>query len=113
MLIAEARVMTEHSVQYLDRLCRHVTKAAQVAPHMEAHVERSEHHGSITLGTGRCSLRAEPGVLTLRAEAPDPENLRDLERRVANRLETFGSRDRLKVIWTRARERTSEGGVHD
>lgn len=41
----------------------------------------------ISLGTGRCTLRADPGVLTLRAEAPDEGSLRQIEQRVADRLE--------------------------
>ncbi|MBC6459666.1 DUF2218 domain-containing protein [Actinomadura sp. HBU206391] len=40
------------------------------------------------------------GVLTLRAEAADEESLRQLEQRVADRLEQVGRRDRLTVTWT-------------
>jgi hypothetical protein len=100
MLIAEARVETERSSRYLAQLCRHIDKAAKASPQMEAHVEWSEDYGTINFGWGRCTLRADSRVLTLRAEAPDGESLRRLQDRVADRLERFGRRDRLTVTWT-------------
>lgn len=104
MLIAEARVETERSTRYLDQLCRHVNKIAQANPQMQAHVEWSDDHAVITFEWGgRCLLHADPGVLTLRAEAPDEESLRLVEHRVADRLERFGRRDHLSVTWTPAR----------
>jgi hypothetical protein len=54
----------------------------------------------ISFGWGRCTLRADPGVLSLRAEAPDEERLQQLQQRVADRLEQVGRRDRLTVTWT-------------
>jgi hypothetical protein len=101
MLIAEARVETERPSRYLAQLCRHVSKVAQAHPQMEADVEWSEDSGVITFGWGgRCTLRADPGVLTLRAEAPDEENLRQIQQRVADRLQRFGRHDGLTVTWT-------------
>jgi hypothetical protein len=99
MLIAEATVETERSSRYLVQLCRHVDLVAQAHPQMQAHVEWSDDRGVISFGWGRCMLRAEPGVLTLRAEAPDEENLHQLEQRVADRLEQVGRRDHLTVTW--------------
>lgn len=100
MLIAEARVETERSSRYIVQLCQHVNKAGQAHPLMQAHVEWSEDRGLINFGWGRCMLRADPGVLTLRAEAPDEEHLQRIEQRVADRLERFGRRDQLTVTWT-------------
>jgi hypothetical protein len=100
MLIAEARVETERPSRYLVQLCRHVSKAAQAHPQMQARVEWSDDLGMISFGWGRCTLRADPGVLTLRAEAPDEDDLRRVEHRVADRLERFGRRDQLTVTWT-------------
>jgi hypothetical protein len=54
------------------------------------------------LRLGRCTLRADPGVLTLRAEAADEEHLHQLQQRIADRLEQVGRRDRLTVTWTLA-----------
>jgi hypothetical protein len=101
LLMAEARVETERSSRYLVQLCRHVSEAAQAHPQMQAHVEWSDDHGKIGFGWGTCTLRADPGVLTLRVEASDEESLRRVERRVANRLERLGGGDQLTVTWTR------------
>jgi hypothetical protein len=103
MLIAEARVDTERSSRYLRQLCRHLNLVAKTHPQMQAHVEWSDDRGLISLGSGRCTLRAEPGVLTLRAEAADEETLHQLEQRVADRIEQVGRRDRLMVTWTQLR----------
>jgi hypothetical protein len=100
MLIAEARVETERSSRYLAQLCRHVQKVSQRNPDMQAHVEWSDDRGVISFRWGgRCTLRADPGTLTLRAEAPDEQSLRRVEDRVADRLEGFGRRDGLTVTW--------------
>jgi hypothetical protein len=100
MLIAEARVETERSSRYLVQLCQHVSKVAEGHPQMQARVEWSDDRGVIDFGWGRCTLRAEPGALTLRAEAPDEETLGQVQQRVADRLERFGRRDELTVTWT-------------
>lgn len=103
MLIAEASVVTERSSRYLVQLCRHLNLVAKTHPQMQAHVEWSDDRGVISLRSGRCTLRAEPGVLTLRAEAADEESLHQLEQRVADRIEQVGRRDRLTVTWTQLR----------
>jgi hypothetical protein len=100
MLIAEASVTTERSSRYLVQLCRHVNLVAQTHPVMRAKVEWSDDRGVISFGWGRCTLRADPGVLTLRAEAADEGSLHQLEQRIADRLEQVGRRYRLTVTWT-------------
>jgi len=100
VLIAEASVETERSRRYLVQLCQHVSLVAQANPQMQAHAEWSDDRGVISLGSARCTLRADLGVLTLRAEAPDEVSLRQLEQRVADRLERIGRRDGLTVTWT-------------
>ena len=100
MLIAEARVATERSGRYLVQLCQHLNKVAQRNPQLQAHVEWSDDHGQISFGWGRCTLHADPGVLTLRAEAADKEYLHQLQQRVTDRLEQADRRDRLTVTWT-------------
>jgi hypothetical protein len=104
MLIAEARVVTERSGRYLIQLCQHLDKVAQRNPQLRAHVEWSDDRGQISFGWGRCTLRADPGVLTLRAEAADEEHLHRLQQRVADRLEQVGRRDRPTVTWTPPRD---------
>ena len=103
MLSAEARVETKRSSRYLAQLCRHIGKLAQARAQMQGHAECSDDQGVISFGWGRCTLRADPGVLTLRAEAPDEESLRRLQGRVAERLELFGRREQLKVSWSSPR----------
>jgi len=88
-------------------------------PQMQAHVEWSDDRGVISFDWGRCTLRADPGVLTLRAEAPDEESLYRLEQRIADRLEQVGRRDRVTVTWTPphgsrgAAAETPEGATED
>lgn len=101
MLTAEGRVETDRSSRYLIQLCRHVEQVAEANPRMQARVEWSEDRGTISFEWGgRCTLRAYPDVLTLRAEAPDEESLQLVEQRVADRLERFGRHDRLRVVWS-------------
>jgi hypothetical protein len=90
MLIAEARVVTERSGRYLVQLCQHLNKAAQRNPQLRARVEWSADRGQISFGWGRCTLRADPGVLTLRAEAADEGHLHQVQQRIAHRLEQIG-----------------------
>lgn len=99
MPIAEARVATDRSSRYLVQLCQHVNLAAQAHPQMRAHAEWSDDQGLISFGSRRCALRADPGGLTLRAEAPDEKGLHELEQRVADRLLQVGRRDHLTVTW--------------
>lgn len=75
----------------------------QAHPDVDAHVEWSDDRGVASFGWGRCTLRAQPDVLTLRAEAPDEEKLRRVEELVADHLKRFGKRDRLRVPWTRVK----------
>ena len=100
MPIAEARVSTERPGRYLVQLCRHINQMAQMHPQLGAQAEWSDNHGVINFGWGQCTLRADPDVLILRAEAPDAESLHQLKQRVAGRLEQVGRRDRLTVTWT-------------
>jgi hypothetical protein len=91
MLITEARVETERSSQFLAQLCSHFAHKAQAHPEMHTHVEWSDDRGVASFGWGQCTLRADPGALTLRAEAL-----------VADHLERFGRRGHLTVTWTLA-----------
>jgi hypothetical protein len=62
-------------------------------------VEWSDTRGVIDAGWGRCTLTAEPDALVVRVEAADEDGLRLLQEMVAHRVETIGSRERLKVRW--------------
>ncbi|HKA68530.1 MAG TPA: DUF2218 domain-containing protein [Actinomycetes bacterium] len=104
MLIAESNVATGRSSRYLVQLCQHIKLIAQRHPQLQAQVEWTDDRGEISFGRGRCTLRADPGVLVLRIEAPDDATLRQLEQRIAGRLEQVGRRDRLTVTWTSPRD---------
>jgi hypothetical protein len=94
-------VETERASRYLDQLCRHVSKVSEEHAQMQATVEWSEDRALIAFAWGsRCTLRAERGVLSLRAEAPDEESLRRVQDRMSERLERFGRRDQVTVSWT-------------
>jgi hypothetical protein len=111
-LMAEARIETERPGRYLVQLCKHVDQLARTHAEMEAHVDWTEGHGVIDFGWGRCTLDAGPGVLKLRAEAVHEEGLQRIQRRVTERLEGFGRRDRLSVTWNRIDESAlDEGGT--
>jgi hypothetical protein len=113
MLISEARVETERPSAYLAELCRHVHEASQAHQRMQARVEWSQDHGVISFGGGRCRLHASPGVLTLRAEAPDTVGLQRIERRVGNRLKRLAGDDRLTVTWAPTQRLGERPGRHE
>lgn len=100
MLIAEARVETEQASRYLVQLCRHFSYRARTLPRVKAHVEWSDDRGVADFGWGRCTLRADPGVLNLRAEAADEATLQRVQLLVSEHVERFGKRDHLTVTWT-------------
>jgi hypothetical protein len=104
MLIAEARVETERASRYLVQLCQHVDKLGRARPQMRAHAEWSDDRGAISFRWGRGTLRALPGVLTLRAEAPDEDALRRVEYPIGARLVGIGRHDHLTVTWTPPRD---------
>ncbi|WP_312884892.1 DUF2218 domain-containing protein [Nocardia barduliensis] len=56
--------------------------------------------GWIDLDTGRATVTARPGELSLRIEAP-AEDLPQLEDVLARHLVRFGERDGLSVTWQR------------
>ena len=55
-----------------------------------------------SFGWGSCTLQAHPQALLVRVEAADEEGLRRVEGLIAERLQTFGSREGLTVTWREA-----------
>lgn len=109
MLVAEARVETQRPSRYLVQVCEHLRHVADAHPEIDARVEWSDERGVINFGWARCTLHADHGILTLRAEAADEVSLQRVQQRLAERLEQFGRRDHLTVTWERphAPERTA------
>lgn len=111
MLTAEAVIRTEHPDQYLTRLGKHAAKMGSGLRHRpRAHgggqappgiqtAEWSDTRGTVTLSWGRWTAEALPGILTLRAEAADAENLQKIQDMLTTRLQSFGRREHLTVTW--------------
>jgi hypothetical protein len=120
MRTAEARVQTDHPDRYLVQLCQHASKMGRRLSHRPRahavggaapeihHAEWSGTYGIVTLSWGRWSMRAAPGILTLRAEAASQENLQRIQDLVAARLEKIGRRDHLSVSWQPAEASADE-----
>jgi hypothetical protein len=114
MPTADADIPTDRAASYLTRLCDHAAKMGQ-AGHRPRHrraahgrgdgppeirrVERGEAEATVTLNWGQWTIRARPGLLTVRAEAADEENLRRIQDLLTTRLENFGRREHLTVTW--------------
>src|SRR5215470_16807895 len=114
MLTAEADITTEHAARYLARLCGHLGKmgaaghrhrrpshAGGDAPPEVRRAECSQTEGTVSLNWGQWTMRARPGLLVIRAEAADEENLRRIQDLLTARLEKFGRREHLTVSWHR------------
>ena len=90
---SEARVATTMAQRYMTQLCKHFEHRLTVSYSAEA--------GSIAFPSGICRLEAAPGLLVLRAEAQDEEQLGQLEQVVARHLERFAFRDPPAIAWSR------------
>ncbi|MFI6850868.1 DUF2218 domain-containing protein [Streptomyces sp. NPDC050416] len=119
MPTAEARVETERPSRYLVQLCKHFsTKGRHLGRRLHGHpggdgqalremravaeraqVSWSDAEGHVDLPWGQIDLRAVPGMLVLRVEAAEEDDLRRLRDLVAGHVERFGRRDRLRVNW--------------
>ena len=113
MPTGEARIETERPSRYLVQLCRHASKLGghrRHGPRTHAggdpipfvrQVEWSDTYGVVRLGDCTITMRAGPGVLAITAEAADEADLQRVQGLIAGRLEMFGRRDDLQVIWDR------------
>jgi hypothetical protein len=122
MPAAEARIPTPNAGRYLARLGQHAGKmgrrlrhqprshASGGAPPAIQHAQWSDTDATLALDLGRCTLHAEPGVLTLRAEADSEDNLTQIQDLIAGRLQKFGRREHLTVTW---RLTDGHGGTPD
>ena len=62
-------------------------------------MQRSENEGTVSLSWGQWTMRAFPGLLAIRAEAADEENLQRIQDLLTARLQNFGRREHLTVSW--------------
>ncbi|MFJ5304217.1 DUF2218 domain-containing protein [Streptomyces sp. NPDC088350] len=119
---SEARISTDRASRYLTQLCRHSDQMGRRphyrpraqgggdAPPKVEHTEWSDTHGVIRFARGQCTMQATQNTLTLRAEATDEDNLRQIQAGIAGRLETMGRRDQLTVTWQRPEAAEPEPG---
>lgn len=80
-LVTEARVRLDDPLDMARRLCAHFTRHATVTPHAEG--------GVIESSFGRAEVRAEGGLLHLRAEAADATALYVVKNALAEHLVSF------------------------
>jgi hypothetical protein len=119
MPAAEAWVQMPDADRYLIRLCQHADKMRGRLGHQPRRhrgggrppeileAEWSDTGGILVLSLGRCTLLAAHGMLTIRAEASSPEDLAQIQELITRRLEGFGRRERLTVIWQAAADLTA------
>jgi hypothetical protein len=112
MVTSEAFVKTGRADRYLAQLARHAGQMqrhfgndpggrhdAGEPPSVEE-VEASGAEATLTFAGGSCLISARPQGLQLRLEAEEEESLRRLQDGVGKRLETLGTKDLLKVVWS-------------
>jgi uncharacterized protein len=90
---SEAQVATPKAQRYLAQLCKHFEHRLSVY--------RWDVNGTIAFPAGLCRLEAAPDRLVLKAEAPDPQQLAELEGVVTRHLARFAFRDPPTVEWRR------------
>jgi len=67
---------------------------------VQVHADWSDTRGVVTFSPwGRCAIAADETLLTLRVEANDEENLRQIQDIITRDLGRFARRDGLTVTW--------------
>ena len=112
---AQSQITTPNAAAYLARLCGHLAKVSthsRLAGHRPGrhagggppfavlHAEQAPGTGTITISWGTLSLRAADDLLTIRADARSPEDLRRIQDMTTDRLLKFGRREPLDIRWT-------------
>jgi 3-hydroxyisobutyrate dehydrogenase-like beta-hydroxyacid dehydrogenase len=90
-LVAVAEVATEAPERYAKQLVSHLGRRLTWVT--DGPTSRA------VIGTGTGTVVVGTGVLTLRAEAPDAENLARIQHVLGSHLERFGQRNELTVTW--------------
>ena len=90
-LRARADVSTEVPERYAKQLVAHLGRRLEW--------QTDGPVSTATIGTGTGIVEVGNGVLTLRAEAADPESLERVQDVLGRHLERFGQRNELVVTW--------------
>ncbi|HVQ92725.1 MAG TPA: DUF2218 domain-containing protein [Mycobacteriales bacterium] len=116
MLTAEARIDTDRPSRFLVQFCKHAAAMGSAGGHrprvhlggplarreVQVQAEWSAAAGTVTFTPwGTCTMRAAANTLTVRVEAADEENLRQIQDVVTRDLDRFSRRDPLTVTWQR------------
>ncbi len=125
MLTAEAQIETGRPGRYLAQLCKHAAAMGSARGHqarmhgggtladrqVQVHAEWSDTHGVVRfVPWGQCVIEASADRLTLRVEATDEEDLRQIQDVLTRDLGRFGRRERLTVSWHRAEAPGGQAG---
>ncbi len=87
-----ARVATDKAERYLGQMCKHFAHKLPV-------IQKGA-NGTLPFSIGTCRMEADGGGLTLRLEAPDADQMAQLQEVVASHLLRFAFREDMTVEWT-------------
>jgi hypothetical protein len=87
-----ATIPTEHASRYLQQLCKHFAHKLPVT--------FDPHAGQIEFSIGICRLVATDTALTLDLEAPEAEQMPQLQDVVVRHLVRFAFREELAIKWS-------------
>jgi hypothetical protein len=96
MTSSDALVATGRADRYLEQFASHF---AHQPGGIQAQLD-GDGRLVIDFGDATCSMRATVDGLLLHAEAARPEELGQLQRRLADRIEQIGRRDGIAVLWS-------------
>jgi hypothetical protein len=113
MPAAQATISTSRAAAYLTRLCGHAAKMSSATMRLHyrprAHasgappqVQQVRHDGdeaTVTLDCGQWTMRAAPGQLSIRAQAPGQDSLGRIQDLLTTRLLTLARREQLTITW--------------
>ena len=91
MYRSQSRITASNPSRLIKRLCNHWRHKFPV--------QLDEQSGDIGLPLGRCSLRANEGVLDARLEADDRAQLQQLQKVVADHLARMAGDEPLNIAW--------------
>lgn len=91
-MVSKARVATNRSAAYMQRLCRHFSHKVPA--------EFDDTHARVNFPMGVCEMRAEADALVLRAQADDEVGLTRIKHILSDHVTRYGFRDNLEVHWS-------------
>jgi NADPH-dependent ferric siderophore reductase len=93
LLVGETRIRLSDPALRLAQLCEHLTGH-------NAQLTEQEGESRLAFAIGTATLRAEPGLLALRAETAGLDEMALLKNTLIGHLEAFVGNEPLDVVWT-------------